>query len=667
MLTINRFLSILFLLTVSALYGSFIIYYIDEQKTKASMINEDFNRVLHETAYTITTELNNINSINNFRALLDRKVVQNPLISALAIFKGQTPIISTDPDIHQRPSKTQDHIVNTQPVLDAILHNKVHQLNFEIYQQNQTIKLNIYLFANQAKIESYFSNALEKYVMYFIIPTLLISLLLYWLLQVLLVKPLEKLKFFAYYHNKVPAPLKIKELESIRSSMLQTFQLLTEETKALYYSARTDALSELPNRFQLNERLTWLIKESERENKSFAYLFLDIDNFKKINDTLGHDAGDEIVINVSKIMLSELRGYDIIARVGGDEFVIIINKYQNHIELSHIIERVLSSISQDQFVRNQLINISASIGVAFYPKDGTNGQELMKNADIAMYEAKKLGKNQYHYFTEALNHKILAEVSLEAELRQALQNQEFELYYQPKVSTKDSTIIGLECLVRWNHPTKGVVPPFDFIPTAELSGLILPLGDWILKEALEHQLEWNKKYNIQLPISVNVSALQFSHKNFFSKLQTLLHDLNFPPHCLDIEVTESVLMENTEQHLNTLKKIRGLGATVSLDDFGTGYSSLAYLKTFPINILKIDKSFMVDFETTSGAIFIETIVNMAHNLKIDVIAEGVETQAQLDFLKSVECESYQGYFCSKPVPEKEFIKLVQNKCSNPTS
>ncbi|GAB6068933.1 hypothetical protein JCM30760_00300 [Thiomicrorhabdus hydrogeniphila] len=667
MLTINRFLSILFLLTVSALYGSFIIYYIDEQKTKASMINEDFNRVLHETAYTITTELNNLNNINNFRALLDRKVVQNPLISALAIFKGQTPIISTDPDIRQPPNNTQDHIANSQPVLEAILNNKVHQLNFEIYPQNQTVKLNIYLFANQAKIESYFSNALEKYVMYFIIPTLLISLILYWLLQALLVKPLEKLKFFAYYHNKVPDPLKIKELESIRSSMLQTFQLLTKETKALYHSARTDALSELPNRFQLNERLTWLIKESERENKDFAYLFLDIDNFKKINDTLGHDAGDEIVINVSKIMLAELRGYDIIARVGGDEFVIIINKYQNHIELSHIIERVLSSVSQDQFVRNQLINISASIGVAFYPKDGTNGQELMKNADIAMYEAKKLGKNQYHYFTEALNHKILAEVSLEAELRQALQNQEFELYYQPKVSTKDSTIIGLECLVRWNHPTKGVIPPFDFIPTAELSGLILPLGDWILQEALEHQLEWNKKYNIQLPVSVNVSALQFSHKNFFSKLQTLLHNLNFPAHCLDIEITESVLMKNTEQHLNTLKKIRGLGSTVSLDDFGTGYSSLAYLKTFPINILKIDKSFMVDFETTSGAIFIETIVNMAHNLKIDVIAEGVETQAQLDFLKSVQCESYQGYFCSKPVPEKEFLKLVQNKCSNETS
>jgi len=623
--------------------------------------------VLYETSYTIATELNEIGSINKFKALLDRKTAQNPLISDLALFKDQQLILSTNPNITQLPSQMHDHVANEPSVLKAILNNKVHNLSFEVYPQNQSIELSLLLFSNQSKIENFFSNALNQYILYFIIPTLLISIFLYLLLQIFLVKPLERLKQFAYQHDQTPAPLKIKELESIRSSMLKTFGLLAEESNALYRSARTDALSELPNRFQLNERLTWLIKESERSKQPFAYLFLDIDNFKKINDTLGHDVGDEIVINVSKIMLSELRGYDIIARVGGDEFVIIINKYQNHIELSHIIERVLSSIAQDQFVRNQLINISASIGVAFYPKDGKDGKELMKNADIAMYEAKKLGKNRYHYFTETLNHKILAEVSLEAELRQALQNQEFELYYQPKISTKDSTIIGLECLVRWNHPTKGVVPPFDFIPTAELSGLVLPLGDWILQEALKHQLEWTKKYNIQLPISVNVSALQFSHKNFFTKLQTLLHDLSFPPHCLDIEITESVLMENTEQHLNTLKKIRGLGATVSLDDFGTGYSSLAYLKTFPINILKIDKSFMDDFETTSGAIFIETIVNMAHNLKIDVIAEGVETQAQLDFLKSVECESYQGYFCSKPVPEKEFIKLVQNKCSNPTS
>ena len=666
MLTINRFLSALFILTVMALYGSFVIYYMDEQNTKAQIINADFNRVLHETCYSITTQLNNLDNINNFRALLDRKVAQNHLISALVISRGKQILLTSDRGIRELPIETHKHVKNEGSPREAILNNTVHELEFEVYQQNKAIKLSILLFANQPEIKTYFADALNQYIIFFIIPTLIISLFLHWLLQLFLVKPLEKLKKFAYYHDRTPDPLKIRELESIRSSMLQTFQLLAEETRALYRSARTDSLSELPNRYQLNERLDWLIKESERSQTPFAYLFLDVDNFKKINDTLGHDAGDEIVINISNIMQAELRSYDIIARVGGDEFVIIVSKYHNHIELNHIIERILSQISQDQIVRNQVINVSASIGVAFYPKDGTDGQALMKSADIAMYEAKKQGKNQHHYFTEELNHKIQTEVQLETELRQAIQNNEFELYYQPKVSTETKSIIGLECLIRWNHPTKGVVSPFEFIPIAEQSGLIILIGDWVLKQALQKQLLWNKRYNIDLPVSVNVSAMQFSHKEFFTKLQTLIHTIGFEPNRLDIEITESVLMENTEKHLTTLKKLRGLGATVSLDDFGTGYSSLAYLKTFPINILKIDKSFLGDYDTMSGAIFIETIVIMAHNLKIDVIAEGVETEDQLDYLKSIKCEAYQGYLCSKPLPENEFIELVQKSLSTQT-
>ena len=659
MLTLKRFLTGLFLLVITALYGSFIAYYLDEQETKSEIINADFHRMLNDTSYTMMTQLQSLKDINNYKSILNRKVAQNHLISAMIITKGNQILLTTDPSIKQIPTDTFKHTHRQNMSHKDMLNHDIQELEFEIYDQNKPITLSLMMYSDPEEIKTYFAETSNQYLLSFVVPTLLVALILYWAFKVFLTKPLEKLNQFAYYHDRVPDPLSIKELESIRSSMFQSFQLLAEESKALYRSARTDALSQLPNRFQLNERLNWLINQTERTQNEFAYLFFDIDNFKKINDTLGHDAGDEIVINVSNIMQTELRGYDIIARVGGDEFVIIIDRYQNHIELNSIIERMLTQISQDQVVRNQIMNITASIGVALYPKDGTDGQALMKSADIAMYEAKKLGKNQHHYFTEELNSKIQAEVQLEAELRQALINNEFELYYQPKVSSETEQIIGLECLIRWNHPSKGLVSPFTFIPIAEQSGLIVPLGDWILEQALKAQMSWCKNYGFNLPVSVNVSALQISHQDFFSKLQNLIHTIGFDPKHLDIEVTESVLMENREKHLNTLKKIRGLGITISLDDFGTGYSSLAYLKTFPINILKIDKSFVDDYQSSSGAIFIETIVNMAHNLKIAVVAEGVETKEQLNYLKHINCECYQGYLCSKPLPEKEFIALVQ--------
>ncbi|MDX1352868.1 MAG: EAL domain-containing protein [Thiomicrorhabdus sp.] len=666
MFSLKRFFTAMFVIVVVGLYTSFLAYYLDEQETKAKIINSDFHRVLNETSYTISTQLNDLKQINNFKSLLNRKVAQNHLISAMMIVKGNQILLTTDPSHKTLPKTTFKHTSVQNPSHKDILSISVQELEFEVYQQSRAVTLSVLLFSNSAEINTYFSETSNQYILTLILPTFIIALLLYWLLRVYFMQPLEQLNKFAYYHDRIPDPLKIRELEAIRSSMLQTFQLLAEESKALYRSARTDALSDLPNRYQLNERLAWLINECKSNKKEFAYLFCDLDNFKNINDTLGHDAGDEIVINVAKIMRSKLRGYDIIARVGGDEFVILIDKYHNHIELNHIIEKVLAAISQDQLVRNQIINVSASIGVAFYPKDGTNAQTLMKNADIAMYEAKKLGKNQHHYFTEELNSKILREVQVEAELKQAIQNKEFELYYQPKVSTKNQKIYGLECLIRWNHPTKGLISPFDFIPIAEQSGLIISIGDWVLEEAMKTQIKWKTDYGICLPISVNVSAMQFNQRNFFSKLQELIYKLDFNPRELDIEVTESVLMENKERHLVTLQKLRGIGISISLDDFGTGYSSLAYLKTFPINIIKIDKSFIDDYQTHSGAIFIETIINMAHNLKMSVVAEGVETAEQLQFLTSLKCECFQGYLCSKPLPNDQFIELVQ-KCTADSS
>ena len=659
MLTINRFLAFLFLFIVAGLYSSFAFYYLNEQETKAQIITDEFHRILGEASYQITTELEGIDSINNFKSRFNRQVAQNNLIDAMIITKEHEVLLTTNPSIKSVPHNAHAHSDMDGRKVTQLLTHELHQITFKVYEQNSPIYLSIYLYPNHYELKGYFSQTTTTYILYTFFPTFVIAALLYWVFLSRLIRPLESLRKFAYYHDTVPQALKIRELEAIRSSMVQTFRRLEEETKALYSSSRTDALSGLPNRYQLNERLTWLIEESSREDTEFAFLFVDIDNFKNINDSLGHDVGDELLINISEIMQSEVRGYDIIARFGGDEFVMVINKYENHLELNHIINRVLVKLAKTQLVRQQPINVTASIGVAFYPKDGDSAQALLKNADIAMYEAKKRGKNQVHYFTEQLNQKIISEIAMEQELKYALANHQFQLYYQPKTCVKTGKVIGVESLIRWIHPKKGMISPLEFIPIAEQSGLIVPLGYWILQQAMQDQLKWQKQHDITLPISVNVSAIQFGHDNFFSELQDLIYRLGFEPSHLDIEVTESVLMRDTEKHLTLLKNIRGLGISISLDDFGTGYSSLAYLKTFPINTLKIDKSFLDDYQSNSGSVFIDTMVRMAHNLHISVVAEGVESQEQLDYLDSIQCECYQGYFCSNPVPKKEFIQLVQ--------
>lgn len=662
MLTIHRFLALLFVLVIVGLYGGFFAFYSSQQETKAQLINDEFHRILNEIGYLVSTSADDIESLDNYKSLLNRNVAHSQLIDAMVIAHNDSVLLTTEPSINTI-SKIMNVHVNKEagPHLHATeeMTKQVHQSDFIIYKGLKPLQLKLYLFPNKQQIATYFSETTKRYLLFSALPTLFIALLLYLIFKARLIKPLEQLRQFAYYHNRVPSQMNIRELEAIRNSMLQTFQRLGKESEALYHSARTDELSGLPNRQQLNERLTWLISECARTKSEFAYLFIDIDNFKNINDTLGHDAGDELLVNIAEIMQAELRGHDIIARFGGDEFVMVLNKYQNHIELNHVIERVLKKLEQAHTIRRQQVNISASIGVAFYPKDGTNSQELMKNADIAMYQAKKLGKNRVHYFTETLNQEILSNVALEQDLRNGLKNHEFELYYQPKTSVNTGEIVGLESLIRWHHPKRGLVPPIDFIPIAEQSGLIVPLGNWILEEAIQQQIIWNKQYQIDLPISVNVSALQFGHENFYNNLQSLINEYQFNPRNLDIEVTESILMDDTHKHISVLKQVRALGVTTSLDDFGTGYSSLAYLKTFPINTLKIDKSFLDDYHSRTGSIFIKTIIGMAHNLNINIVAEGVETKEQLNYLKEINCECYQGYLCSKPLPANEFIELVK--------
>lgn len=302
------------------------------------------------------------------------------------------------------------------------------------------------------------------------------------------------------------------------------------------------------------------------------------------------------------------------------------------------------------------INISCSVGIAIFPRDGDNTITLMKNSDIAMYEAKKLGRNQYHFFTKELNTKVQSIISLSENLKTALENNEYELYYQPKVDIKTSKILSVEALIRWNSKTKGLISPDVFIPLAEENGFINNLGEWIIDEALKQYVKWKAK-GIDLIISINISAKQICQKDFTKKLITKIDKLEIPHNKIDLEITESMFLENNKQTNKNLDEIKNKGISISLDDFGTGYSSLSYLKKLPIDYLKIDKAFLDDYDTKEGAIFLETIVKLAQTLNIKIIAEGVEDENQLHYLKNISCDQYQGYYFSKPLKSSDFEKL----------
>jgi diguanylate cyclase (GGDEF)-like protein len=659
MLSIKHFFIGFLTTIILSLYAIFITYYLSEQQTKTDIITDDIHQALSETSYLISTNFESLDTINRFKSLLNRKAAQDNLITSMTLAQGNHILLTTDPSIKKLPSQLNSLANFEEMSATQLLHTPHFEKRVRVYKQNKAVQLTLFLTVNQYALADYFTKTRNEYLSTFIIPSLLVILFLWIVLYTLFIKPLAKLKKYAYYSQRPPGKFRVRELEAIRSSLVQSFDRLEAEQKALYYSARTDELSGLPNRNQLNERLSWLIEESSRSKSEFAYLFIDLDNFKNINDTLGHDVGDELLMMIAEIMQEVIRHYDIIARVGGDEFVVVLSHYQNHIELNHIIQRILSKLSEIHMVRTYPVMTSASIGVAFYPKDGEDGTTLLKKADIAMYEAKKSGKNNIHYFTESLHQTILAQVALENDLRSGLRNQEFELYYQPKVDIQNGKITGAESLIRWHHPTKGMISPLVFIPIAEQTGLMIELGEWILKQALQQQKQWQETYQTNLVISINISAVQLGNPQFFNHFQTLCNQFSLNLQLLDFEMTESVLMQNTESNLNLLKKIRGLGVSTSLDDFGTGYSSLAYLKNFPMNTLKIDKAFLDDYQTKSGRVFIETIVQLAHNLNIEVVAEGVEHESQLAFLKSIGCDMYQGYYCSRPLPSESFMALVQ--------
>lgn len=653
-MSINRFFTVSLLLMMAILYAAFTFYFLLDQQKKTDLVLDAVHQDLSETAYIISSQLNNINNLNHFKSLLIRKVVNANTFSAITVVKDDQLLLSTDPSITAPPSALERQNLKFPETSAQLLDTQIYEAKVHFFIQDQPQVMSLFFYSNQNFLHTYFQEVRNHFLIVFGVFPLIILAIFWLLLRRYITLPLEKLRQYAYYQSTKPSPLKVKELEYVRASMVQTFQRLDEERQELYRLARTDHLSGLANRNQLQERLKRLISKSRREKAEFALVFIDLDNFKTVNDSLGHDVGDELLKSIAKTLTEQLREYDIISRVGGDEFVIVMSNGLLLRDLNRILKRLITFLSRPMRVRGHTITISASMGIAFYPQDGHDLTGLMKSADMAMYDAKKSGKNQFKYFTQTLQDLVNYEIEMEADIRHALQHQQFELYYQPQIDTQTQQVIGVEALIRWNHPIKGFIAPLDFIPAAEKNGLIIRLGYWVTQTAIQQQVAWLNSDMGSLKMSINVSAHQLKDPKFESFLMETIQKSQASPLNIELEMTESVLLENSESNLTLIAALRESGIQIALDDFGTGYSSLSYLKHLPINTLKIDKSFMDDYTNDIGAVFIEAMVNIAKTLNINVVAEGIESVEQLDYLKTIHCQFYQGYYGSRPLNAEQF-------------
>lgn len=427
------------------------------------------------------------------------------------------------------------------------------------------------------------------------------------------------------------------------------------------YMASHDALTSLPNRTLLQDRIQQTLVHSQRRKLQAAVLFIDLDKFKVINDSLGHDVGDELLKEAAARQVAEVRSEDTVARQGGDEFIILLSTISNPQDAGLIAQKLLDTLCRPFIINGKELLISASIGIAIYPDDGANMEALLKNSDIAMYHAKESGRSNYQFFSPQMNAQAAEKQALSVDLRHAIERNELYLVYQPVVDMVSDTINGMEVLLRWQHPTLGLVSPVKFIPLAEENGMILPIGEWVFRTACQQISAW-KKAGYRVPrIAINLSAQQFRQKSLTNIIAQILQETETDSRLIGIEITESMLVQNIEEVVETLRNLSSMGLEISIDDFGTGYSSLSYLKRFPINKLKIDKSFVDDIAThPDAAAIVKAIIAMAHGLSMTVVTEGVETREQLEFLRQHGSEQYQGYIFSKPLPAAEAVLLLQN-------
>ncbi|MHB1675981.1 MAG: putative bifunctional diguanylate cyclase/phosphodiesterase [Sulfuriferula sp.] len=423
--------------------------------------------------------------------------------------------------------------------------------------------------------------------------------------------------------------------------------------------AQHDFLTNLPNRLLLNDRITQAIVQAERRGTQLAVLFLDLDNFKHINDSLGHEIGDKLLQSVAQRLSTCVRGCDTVSRQGGDEFVILLSEGKDVKDAALTADKILATLAQPQSIADHELHVTTSIGISTYPADAKNAETLIKNADTAMYQAKEKGRNNYQFFKRDMNVRAVERQVIETNLRHALERQELVLHYQPKVNLQTGAITGAEALVRWIHPQWGMLLPDRFVPIAEDCGLIVAIGRWVLREACTQTKRWKDAGLKPGSIAVNISALEFRRKDFVDEVGAILKETGLAPQYLQLEITESVLMRDAESSTMVLQQLKNMGVQLAVDDFGTGYSSLSYLHQFPIDVLKIDQSFVHDITTVKGnGIIVSAVIAMGNSLKQQVVAEGVEQLVQLTFLQGQHCEEGQGYLFSRPLAAEQFAALL---------
>ncbi|MGG0656855.1 bifunctional diguanylate cyclase/phosphodiesterase [Rummeliibacillus pycnus] len=467
-------------------------------------------------------------------------------------------------------------------------------------------------------------------------------------------------KFHRKDHTTIPVEFVVSFIKEDCNTLGQvvTFKDITERKvleSEIKHHAFFDNLTDLPNRVLLTEKLTQAIATAKLNEEKLAVLYLDLDRFKYINDSLGHSFGDQLLRDVAERLSNCVPNFAMLSRQGGDEFAIYLPHIQNEEDVLHLVNLIIDSFSKPFNLSDHEIYMKTSIGISLYPDHGDSTEILLKNADTAMYKSKETTGNSYHFFSKKMDNKTFEHIKLEIDLYKALEQDELVLFYQPQINYKTKLLEGVEALVRWNHPEQGMISPEKFIPIAEDTGLIVAIGEWVLTEACKQIKSWHNQGYPLKSMSVNLSVRQFEQNNLFSIVKNVLNKVELSPEYLHLELTENLIVKNTELTLNTMKQLNGLGINLAIDDFGTGYSSLGYLKNLPISTLKIDRSFVQEMTEDEAAIT-KTIITLAHNLKLDVIAEGVETMEQVEFLAAQDCYLMQGYFFSKPLAANDFVK-----------
>ena len=639
----------------------FVNFYHSSKNNIEELVKESIQTKLLRVRHFLERNMH-IDNANSITAYLDNTVSTSTFIKDIHIATDDHRLLyATDRDNVEKHMNVQCMKIVDIEKADVFTQG-CYSFVLRLFEGLKPHYYRVYVYIDNDYLDGLLNKQVRKYLLYFLVFGVVFIGLAWFVFQLLITRPLEKLRQYAYYSTQAPKRFLISEIESIRYSLMITFKRLKNEQEQLYKLSTEDALSGLYNRLSLMDKGNWLVSQSQREQKRFALVFIDLDDFKNINDTMGHEYGDLVLQEVAEILRRSIRQNDIAARFGGDEFVLILTDVEEDITIVNVLERIQKQFDKPIEIEGGTYHITASMGVAIYPKDGEDLTTLLKNADLAMYHSKAEGKNAYRFFTNSLNEMIGERVYISKLMREGLEKGAFELYYQPKVEIETNRIVGCEALIRLHDEDGKVIPPDKFIPIAESNGFIIPLGEWIINEAAEQIQKWEQSELGSIKVSINISGVQFHDTKLCSVLETSIAKID--PKILDIELTESVLIDHSEERIELINRIKKYGVSFSMDDFGTGYSSLSYLKKIPFDTIKIDKSFIDDLDQAKEREFVRLIIDIAKNLNLEVVAEGVETHEQLEILKGMGCDVYQGYLCSKPLPAKEFEELFKShKCN----